>query len=115
MAKTLTDNWKLAENLTDYWHMPWILLSTDKGPDCPFFSTTLPEISNRHAQWEATQKKQCNFHYREMTEKRSKIEKNCPTGIRGHLLCISFISIFVKLNESAFIRTLQVLSVSVLR
>ena len=61
MAKTLTDNWKLAENLTDYWHMPWILLSTDKGPDCPFFSTTLPEISNRHAQWEATQKKTMQF------------------------------------------------------
>ena len=61
MAKTLTDNWKLAENLTDYWHMPWILLSTDKGPDCPFFSTTLPEISNRHAQWEATLKKTMQF------------------------------------------------------
>ena len=39
MAKILTDNWQIAENLTDYWHLPWILLATDKGPDCPLFST----------------------------------------------------------------------------
>ena len=39
MAKTLTDNWEIAENLTDYWHLPWVLLLTDKGPDCPLFST----------------------------------------------------------------------------
>ena len=32
-------NWKEAENLTDYWHLPWVLLSTDKWPDCPLFST----------------------------------------------------------------------------
>ena len=48
-------------------------------------------------------KYQCNFLYIEMTEKRSKIEKNCPRDIRGHLICINFISISVKLNESAFI------------
>ena len=41
MAKILTDNWQIAENLTDYWHLPWVLLSTDKGPDCPLFSTKL--------------------------------------------------------------------------
>ena len=35
----LTDNWQIVENLTDYWHLPWVLLSTDKGPDCPLFST----------------------------------------------------------------------------
>ena len=29
----------MAENLTDYWHLPWFLLSTDKGPDCPLFSS----------------------------------------------------------------------------
>ena len=41
MAKILTDNWQITENLTDYWHLPWVLLSTDKGPDCPLFSTKL--------------------------------------------------------------------------
>ena len=35
----LTDNWQMAENLTDNWHLPWVLLSADKGPDCPLFST----------------------------------------------------------------------------
>ena len=38
MAKILTDSWQIAENLTDYWHLPLVLLSTDKGPDCPLFS-----------------------------------------------------------------------------
>ena len=38
MAKILTDNWQIPENVTDYWH-PWVLLSTDKGTDCPLFST----------------------------------------------------------------------------
>ena len=33
MAKILTDNWQIAENLTDYWQLPWVLLTTDKGPD----------------------------------------------------------------------------------
>ena len=33
MTKILTDNWQIAENLTDYWHLPWVLLSTDKGPE----------------------------------------------------------------------------------
>ena len=39
MAKILTDNWQIAENLFNVWHLPWVLLSTDKGPDC--FSTKL--------------------------------------------------------------------------
>ena len=48
----------------------------------------------------------CNFRYREMTEKRSKIEKNSPRSIRVRLLRINFISIFVKLNESVFVLVL---------
>ena len=48
----------------------------------------------------------CNFHYREMTEKRSKIEKNGPRSIRVRLPRINFISIFVKLNESVFVSVL---------
>ena len=39
MAKILTDNWQIAENLIYYWYLRWVLLSTDKGPDCPLFST----------------------------------------------------------------------------
>ena len=35
----LTDNWQIAENLIDNWHLPWVLLSADKGPACPLFST----------------------------------------------------------------------------
>ena len=35
----LTDNWQMAENLTDYWHLPYVLLSTNKGPDWPLFSS----------------------------------------------------------------------------
>ena len=27
------------ENLTDYWHLPWVLLSTAKGLDSPLFSS----------------------------------------------------------------------------
>ena len=38
MAKILTDNWQNALNLTDNWHLPWVLLLTDKEPDCPLFS-----------------------------------------------------------------------------
>ena len=38
MAKILNDNWQIAENLTDYWHLPLVLLSTDKGPDRSLFS-----------------------------------------------------------------------------
>ena len=37
MAKILTNNWQLAENLTDYWHLPWVLLSTDKDLIVPYF------------------------------------------------------------------------------
>ena len=39
MPKILTENWQIAENLIDYWHLPWVLLTTDKGSDCPLFST----------------------------------------------------------------------------
>ena len=39
IAKILTDNWQMAENLTDNWYLPWVLLSAEKGPDCPLFST----------------------------------------------------------------------------
>ena len=35
----LTDNWQMAKILTDNWHLPWVLLTTDKGPDCPLFCT----------------------------------------------------------------------------
>ena len=38
MAKILTDNWQNALNLTDNWNLPWVLLLTDRGPDCPLFS-----------------------------------------------------------------------------
>ena len=56
-----------ALDFTFNWQRTWLSL---------LFHNSSPEISNRHAQWEATLKKnQCNFHYREMTEKRSKIEK----------------------------------------
>ena len=37
MAKILNDNWQTAENLTDYWHLPLVLLSTDKDLIVPFF------------------------------------------------------------------------------
>ena len=49
----------------------------------------------------------------EKIENRKKIV--LEVYIRVRLLRINSISIFVKLSESAFIRTLQVLSVSVLR
>ena len=49
----------------------------------------------------------------EKIENRKKIV--LEAYIRVRLLRINSISIFVKLSESAFIRTLQVLSVSVLR
>ena len=39
IAKILTDNWQIVQNLTDNWRLPWVLLSTDKGPDCSLFST----------------------------------------------------------------------------
>ena len=51
--------------------------------------------------------------HREKIENRKKIV--LEAYIRVRLLRINSISIFVKLNESAFIRTLQVLSVLVLR
>ena len=55
-------------------------------------------IHMRSDRWHL-EKCQGDSHYREMTEKRSKIEKNCPRGIRVRLNCINAISIFVKLND----------------
>ena len=31
--------WQLTKTLTDNRHLPWVLLTTDRGPDCPLFST----------------------------------------------------------------------------
>ena len=34
----LSDNWQMAKILTDNWHLPWVLPTTDEEPDCPLFS-----------------------------------------------------------------------------
>ena len=73
-----------------------------------------PEISNRHAQWEATLKPMQFLLQRNEWEKIQNWKK-LSRSIRVRLLCINFISIFVKLNDNNFLRTLQVLAVSVLR
>ena len=56
---------RVCMGLTDNWHLPWVSVTTNKGPDCPIFSTklflrTFTLITLSHS-FRQTMKKKCVY------------------------------------------------------